>query len=412
MKQHVHRNVVSSCNAPSISKPGPRHSLSRLIAPGQPSSYQPAPEATRYYLQASEDVRQVVNSASQLASSPPFPSAGAASAGRGTGAGVLDMTAVRPLLAASVNTLSRVSSAQSGLEAEESISPESASAQSSLSSVFDEIQSELRSRSSALDTPESRGQFSVDPPKACRSIPQVLPRNVQEKPAHPVARLPELPRSIHIRPQLMPNFSTHIHPTDEWLLHPQPPPAVAARLRSGASHPPRDDSSTTTSVQLVDDPWYHGDLHPEPLTRKPSSLALESVPDDLHVGKSQEELPWTPGRLISLLRALSAAGYHATACELLDFLFETQGMLFSSLDLSRQAVLGCVHPFLVLCLHQPVVCAGTQHAHATHAQNQNEDVQSVHLDPKCCLYLHPYAPCAALLMNPAANTWHADPATA
>lgn len=254
------------------------------------------------------------------------------------------MTAVRPQPVGPPQPIKPDLRARTDADASEVASRRSEK-DTSLNSLFDDIQSELRSPEPVLPQADIFSHPSDDPPKVCRAPAQVLPRNVADKPSEPVASLPELPRSIHRRPQLFPNFATHIHPADEWLLHPQPPSAVAARLRSDAVFAAESgDTTHSARPQAIEDPWYHPELTPDPGTSPQENAASAVAADRLPAGTSAEGVPWTAGRLISLLRALSTAGYHATACELLVFLFEKHPALFTSLDLSRHAVLGCVFP--------------------------------------------------------------------
>eukprot|EP00892_Ulva_mutabilis_P009271 jgi/Ulvmu1/6716/UM030_0049.1 len=339
MTQRLHMKALLPCSAPHFPKSGPRHTVSRLVMPGQQPGYQAATEALSSSLQNSQDVRQVVNSASQLASSPLVPGAGATSVRPGNRATAQYEQARTPKPAHPVDAWPAMAAPASDLA--ESTTSEDQAEHTSLSSLFDDIQSDIRSASAGLSPSEKLSRISNDPPKACRSPAQVLPRNVQEKPDDPLASLPKLPRSIHRRPQLFPHFSNHIHPTDEWLLYPQPPSAVAARLRSEAVQSVDGDAAALTfDHQRRDDPWSHADAKAQPMPLVDSDATSAAVRNQVSI--SSEEVPWNSGRLITLLRALSSEGLHATACELLQFLFHNHGSLFTKLDLSRQAVLGLI----------------------------------------------------------------------
>lgn len=342
MKQRVPRHTSSACSTSATATSGQRHSLSRPTTPGLQYAHRAPSEGSKHGTYASYSIRQVAESASQLASSPPLDSAGLPSTPSGLGASA--MTAVRRRAISPPKPIKLDSRARPDAEASE-VASGTSERETSLNFLFDDIQSDLRSQGPVLPQGEAFSHPSDDPPKICRAPAQVLPRNVAEKPFEPVAALPELPRSIHRRPQLFPNFATHIHPADEWLLHPQPPSAVAARLRSDAAYAAESKGNAQSArPQATQDPWYHPELTPETGKSRQENYAPAMAADRLQAGTSAEEVPWTPGRLISLLRALSTAGYHAAACELLVFLFEKHPALFTSLDLSRQAVLGCVSP--------------------------------------------------------------------
>lgn len=359
MKHRLPQHKSSICSTSTSAKAAQRHSLARRTSPRNQCSHQTTPEAVKYCTYGSYSIRQVAGSALQLASSPPLDSAGSASTHSGQAPRTI--AAITPQVAPQDEHIESDCWTRSDSEALEAVS--SPPEQASLSSLFDDIQTELRSSGSTLSHTETLPQPSADPPKVCRVPSRVLPFNIEDQPEQRVAALPQLPRSIHRRPQLFPHFSTHMHPADEWLLHPQPPSAVAARLRSGSEPQPNGDlPASSTGAQQPDDPWYHPELA--------ADEADDSFEEDVHRGRQgdaleagmpAEDAPWTPGRLISLLRALSASGLHATACELLEWLFETQPDLFTSLDLSRQAVLGCALPSpLIIC---DVCMAGRCHAH-------------------------------------------------
>lgn len=206
---------MSPSNAP-VPKPGLRQRISGLNGPSskQQASYQPVPEAVQFCQQTSAEVEQAVKSIPQLAATPPHPRICATSAGQTTGLVLPGTQAVRPLLVQSVNPGSQDIVSHLQLQSQKITTSEAAVKQSALSLVLDDIQSELRSCSHALEPSEANNRVAVDPPKACRSHQHVLPHNVKQKPDHPVAQLPPLPRSVRIRPQLE-AFATPSDPTGE-----------------------------------------------------------------------------------------------------------------------------------------------------------------------------------------------------
>jgi hypothetical protein len=163
------------------------------------------------------------------------------------------------------------------------------SSASSLNTFFDELASDMGSigadRSHAVD-PQALSKRPI-----INSMPRkVLPASVAvDMPA--VHSLPELPRTVTLRPRLPDHRSQEVRKIDEWLLQPQPTTDVTIRLRRSLD----SEVSASTGAQSV---------------------------------------AWTPGRLLPLLLVLTEMGAHATLNEVVSFACKYQPQAVVRLDLS------------------------------------------------------------------------------
>lgn len=168
---------------------------------------------------------------------------------------------------------------------------------SELRSFFDDLSSELKPAG-----PDSivyrEHPYEQKSPRAMRCPRNVVPVEAFASEGGVPFNMPDLPRTITPRPNLTSHRPPNILPQDEWLLQPQPSADVAVRLRMG---------DAMLQQQRSTDPF----------------LLVEAT-------------SWSPRRLVPLMKALSASGYHANVFELVSFICKSHTETLVPLQLSRR----------------------------------------------------------------------------